>query len=640
MSRSRSPARSEAPRRRRFRVPVEWSVPEIQEHAVVPPASRAGRGAAPPRRGVRPARRRCGGRPRGSPRATPRSRRGGTHQARLERDAAEDLTRRRLASLDIGDLPLCFGRLDLAADDGPVLDGADGDAPSTSAASPSPTTTQRRSSSTGAPRSPSPSTGPPPIEPMGVARRRHFHTQPGAVGAGRPRRRGLRRRRGEASGLDGDGRGRALAALDGRAPGAWATSSPPSRPSRTKRSAPTSPACWSSTGGPGTGKTAVALHRAAYLLYTHRKRLASQGVLLVGPSTIFLRYIDQVLPSLGEDEVQLATPAGLKPHLSGAAPRTPPAVARVKGDVRMADGRSPTRCAIASTRSPRDVVVRARRLRAPAAPARLEPHRRARAARGAGTHNERRPYVVRSLSFDHLSESTGVRSAPSAPDDPELGTQRARATAARGASPVVRAAARTRMWPRARAGGELHPRPASRSRAPSAAPAARRRSLGSRRRSSRRARDAAAAVRERLRDVAWTEADLPLVDEADALLGPPSAARPRRGGRAGASADDTAHRSIAELGVGGFITAADVLARYGGDVAGGAPTTTSRARSATCSSTRHRTSSPMQWRMLARRCPSGSMTLVGDFGQASRPGALRAGTTCSPSCPSACRPHR
>ena len=53
------------------------------------------------------------------------------------------------------------------------------------------------------------------------------------------------------------------------------------------------------SGGPGTGKTAVALHRAAYLLYTHRKRLASQGVLLVGPSPIFLRYIDEVLPSLG-----------------------------------------------------------------------------------------------------------------------------------------------------------------------------------------------------------------------------------------------------------------------------------------------------------------------------------------------------
>src|SRR3954467_9833561 len=53
-------------------------------------------------------------------------------------------------------------------------------------------------------------------------------------------------------------------------------------------------------GGPGTGKTAVALHRAAYLLYTHRERLARSGLLIVGPSPTFLRYIADVLPSLGE----------------------------------------------------------------------------------------------------------------------------------------------------------------------------------------------------------------------------------------------------------------------------------------------------------------------------------------------------
>ena len=56
-------------------------------------------------------------------------------------------------------------------------------------------------------------------------------------------------------------------------------------------------------GGPGTGKTAVALHRAAYLLYSHRDRIASSGVLVVGPSRSFLRYIEAVLPSLGETGV-------------------------------------------------------------------------------------------------------------------------------------------------------------------------------------------------------------------------------------------------------------------------------------------------------------------------------------------------
>jgi len=58
-------------------------------------------------------------------------------------------------------------------------------------------------------------------------------------------------------------------------------------------------------GGPGTGKTVVALHRAAYLLYTYRRRLENGGVLMVGPSTLFMRYIERVLPGLGEDTVQL-----------------------------------------------------------------------------------------------------------------------------------------------------------------------------------------------------------------------------------------------------------------------------------------------------------------------------------------------
>src|ERR1700730_4771805 len=83
-------------------------------------------------------------------------------------------------------------------------------------------------------------------------------------------------------------------------------------------------------GGPGTGKTAVALHRAAYLLYTHRRRLAAQGVLLVGPNSIFLRYIAQVLPSLGENDVQLSTIAGLKPSYRAVGDEDPDA-ARIKG---------------------------------------------------------------------------------------------------------------------------------------------------------------------------------------------------------------------------------------------------------------------------------------------------------------------
>src|SRR4029453_18242836 len=59
------------------------------------------------------------------------------------------------------------------------------------------------------------------------------------------------------------------------------------------------------TGGPGTGKTAVALHRAAYLLYSDRNGLAGGGILVVGPSGVFVNYIATVLPSLGEDTATL-----------------------------------------------------------------------------------------------------------------------------------------------------------------------------------------------------------------------------------------------------------------------------------------------------------------------------------------------
>ena len=64
-------------------------------------------------------------------------------------------------------------------------------------------------------------------------------------------------------------------------------------------------------GGPGTGKTAVALHRAAYLLYSYPRRLRRTGVLVVGPNASFLRYISQVLPALGEQGITQHTVSGL-----------------------------------------------------------------------------------------------------------------------------------------------------------------------------------------------------------------------------------------------------------------------------------------------------------------------------------------
>lgn len=88
-------------------------------------------------------------------------------------------------------------------------------------------------------------------------------------------------------------------------------------------------------GGPGTGKTAVGLHRAAFLLYEHRQQLDEQGVLVIGPNPVFLRYIAQVLPSLGETAARQATVEGL---LGGRVRGfDDPATAVLKGEARMAE---------------------------------------------------------------------------------------------------------------------------------------------------------------------------------------------------------------------------------------------------------------------------------------------------------------
>ncbi|MET7743513.1 UvrD-helicase domain-containing protein [Streptomyces sp. NPDC005385] len=89
-------------------------------------------------------------------------------------------------------------------------------------------------------------------------------------------------------------------------------------------------------GGPGTGKTAVALHRAAYLLYEHRELLAKRAVLIVGPNPAFLGYIGEVLPSLGETGVLLSTVGELFPGVHATAADTPEAAA-VKGRAGMAE---------------------------------------------------------------------------------------------------------------------------------------------------------------------------------------------------------------------------------------------------------------------------------------------------------------
>jgi DNA helicase IV len=90
-------------------------------------------------------------------------------------------------------------------------------------------------------------------------------------------------------------------------------------------------------GGPGTGKTAVGLHRAAFLLYEHRTLLSREGVLVVGPNPVFLRYISQVLPSLGETSATQTTVDGLLGMRFRVVAEDSPAAAAVKGDARMVE---------------------------------------------------------------------------------------------------------------------------------------------------------------------------------------------------------------------------------------------------------------------------------------------------------------
>jgi DNA helicase IV len=587
--------------------------------------------------------------------------RGGTHQARLEREAAEAYTRRRLANLDIGEAPLCFGRLDLLP--ASTTDSAD-------PAEPEPYYIGRISVTDDdltplvvdwrAPVA-EPFYRATAIEPMGVARRRHFQTQGRKlIGIDDEV---FDAEAAEASGFTVVGEGALLAALDRERTGRMRDIVATIQAEQDEAIRADIAGILVVAGGPGTGKTAVALHRAAYLLYTHRKRLASQGVLLVGPSPIFLRYIDEVLPSLGEDEVSLATPAALKPRLKVRGTESEGAAA-VKGDVRMA---KVIAAAIGDRERPmpRDVVVTldgyVLRLRRRDSRRIIE---RAHARRG--THNERRPYVA-GLVFDHFRreyrralvrayradrarldteaeqlELTADRSAATV-SDPTVAASLARGEAAPAEwegelaarvrrMPEVRAAL-DRMWPilsgaelvrdlfgfsaliRSAAGGVLTDD------------------------------EQALLVRERGPDLAavqWTDADLALVDEADSILGPPSAARPRSRRRARRDPElDAARRTVEELGVGAFTNAADVLARYGSDFTGSAADDDGEPRTfGHILVDEAQDLSAMQWRMLARRCPTGSMTLVGDFGQASRPGALSSWDDVVANLPVRVPPHR
>jgi DNA helicase IV len=336
-------------------------------------------------------------------------------------------------------------------------------------------------------------------------------------------------------------------------------------------------------GGPGTGKTAVALHRAAYLLYTHRFPLERQGVLVVGPNPTFLRYIEYVLPSLGESGVELSTVSGLfgPLHVSGRAGHDDSDTTRLKGDPRM------VRFLARAAGDRQRPLRRAVQIPYGRAFLRLTPHATeqivAAAKRRPGPHNTRRR-LVENLLWRHLLTEV-ERRAPAPETDPDQ--LRLEVTADDGSTEIIElqpggtealtaadvgrtlrrvpevVEALDRMWPLLTPQSFLHDLFGARPLLALAGKGI----LGAPDIDLlHRAREAS------LDEIAWSDADIPLLDEARALLGPV---------RRSTTPGETDIRTFGHV----VVDEAQDL-------------------------------SPMQLRMLARRSLSGSMTVVGDIAQA------------------------
>jgi DNA helicase IV len=361
-------------------------------------------------------------------------------------------------------------------------------------------------------------------------------------------------------------------------------------------------------GGPGTGKTVAALHRAAYLLYTHRQTLERRGVLVIGPNTTFLRYISQVLPSLGETDVVLSSVAELFPGVR-AAPDDDAEAAVIKGDPKMVHvlrravrdlQRVPPadlELTVDGVRMtlPRDVCLRARD--------------RARALRKP--HNVARKLFVTELLGALARAEAAVLDRPFDPDD--LPYARARLWD----EPPVRTALDA-LWPfltpQRLVAGLLAEEAALRRAAPDLSYAER-----------------AVVLRPAAPD-AWTVADVPLLDEAAQLLGTDDSAEKarRRAADRERRAEERYAREVLEItGLAGQgIIDAATLAEWNRD-AGQPLTTAERAWADPSWAYGHvivdeaQELSAMAWRMVMRRIPTRSMTVVGDIAQRGSPAGAR-----------------
>jgi DNA helicase IV len=492
---------------------------------------------------------------------------GGTFQARYERDVYDEAVFNRLTQLDLGDAALVFGRIDRAATPDADVESFHIGRLAVADENSDPVVVDWRAPvaepfyrATGR-------------DPLGLVRRRHFHVHgrqllgledelfgEGHLGIGAEDDDlvgvGIR----TADRPDGiRGYSTLLAALERGRTGQLGDIVATIQGEQDEIIRSPQTGVLVVQGGPGTGKTVVALHRAAYLLYTYRFPLEDQGVLVIGPNRVFLRYIERVLPSLGEAGIEQVVLADLVHDVQWSRYAIDPPdnqlAARVKGDLRISlvidkavtdrerplreDLKVPFRTGYVRLRAEESArIVRA-------AQRRFRKHNAARrwvegevwAAMTAGWHDEETTVAQVKEAVRHL--------------------------------PEVRAALE-RMWPVLSPAQLLHDLYGSKALLKLAA--------------SKHLTEAEylSLYRERKADVAdvrWTEHDVSILDEARSYLG----ARPTKGTLKPDEAD--------EIRTYGHIVVDEVQ-----DL------------------------TPMQLRMVSRRSLNGSMTVVGDIAQAT--GAL------------------
>jgi DNA helicase IV len=485
---------------------------------------------------------------------------GGTHQARFERDVLGERSADRLARLELGSESLVFGRIDrtdgeqfhlgrvsvLDTDQNPVV--VDWRAP---VAEPFYRATGR--------------------QPLGLTRRRHLTTQGEKLVSLDDEVFNVDLLENDDSSLVGTG---ALLAALGRARGSHMRDIVATiQVEQDEIIRSDMHGVLVVQGGPGTGKTAVALHRASYLLYAHRFPLERQGVLVVGPNRTFMRYISRVLPALGETGVELSSIDDLV-HGVEVTGSDSPQVARLKGDPVMAKVIS--KAVNTRQRMPKEDLVVGYGIYELRVTASSLADCVLAARRGNRLHNQGRKQL-QSLIIDRLLaayEAALGRSGRQAGDGTGV-SGRADFSAAMRHEPELKRLL-DRMWPL------LTPEVLLRDLfgAPALIKAASAKLLDE--------GDQKLLFRPRgesIDNVPWTSADIALLDEAATHIGPlPSSAH---------VVHDHQPRSITDG------TSTDDLRTYGHIVVD-----------------EGQDLSPMQLRMLARRSLSGSMTIVGDIGQA------------------------